>query len=106
MECTLVLTADQTIKASARNNRKVISRSRPARLAILSARTHEVKPTKIKPGITRKANPRLPVLKHKTALVIVFVDSAIKMGTAASVEVIFSGAGKNRKPHRQRQWER
>jgi hypothetical protein len=39
--------------------------------------------------MTRKANPRLPALRHKTALVIVFVDNATKMGTAASAEVSF-----------------
>jgi hypothetical protein len=50
--------------------------------------------TRTKPGMTRKAKPRPPEMIVKTALVIAFVVSAIKMGSAALVVVIFPAPAK------------
>jgi hypothetical protein len=45
--------------------------------------------TKAKPGMTRKAKPAPLANMHNMTFVNVFVESATKMGSAASVGVIF-----------------
>ena len=62
---------------------------RPARF---SAPAQAASATRIKPGITRKANDRPPLHRAKIILLIVLVESPARIGITASAALIFPDA--------------